>query len=251
MGIGYAFHRCQTYPDAETLGENASQQAMMQYGKDVAVQCRRLGINMLLGPVVDVVPDSIADSSYIGKRSFGADAKKVADLTSAYCRGVENERVMTVVKHFPGHGGLVADSHKKLPVLYKSLHQLHEEDLLPFRRYISEIGTAIMVGHIYVPAIEPTMKSAVVSSSVIVELLRGDMKFKGLVLTDAMNMRGAAGARPSEAIAAGADIVLAPERVDEAINDIVAAVKSGDLKDDELKDRVRRIYYYMLRFQLI
>lgn len=246
-GLGMRLTDATSYPDNRTIGLNSTPEAVRKYGREVGRQCRRLGINMLLGPVADIVPDSLRDSSYIGRRSFGSDPARVAELVCAYSRGAAEADVLTVVKHFPGHGGVAADSHKTLPSLRKPLRQLTAEDLRPFRRYIDLGGRAVMIGHISVPAVDPQLRSAASSPAVIGDLLRDDMHFSGLILTDALNMGGAADIDPAEAIAAGADMILAPADTPAAIRRITDAVLSGELPEERLNESVTRIFLQLLR----
>ena len=246
-GLGMRLADAATYPVNSELGLTATGASMREYGREVGRQARRLGIDMVLGPVVDVVPDSI--SSFLKRRSLGGDAGRVGELACSYAEGVESEGVISVAKHFPGHGGIVSDSHRTLPVLYKSLHELEGSDLLPFRMYVARGLSAIMIGHVAVPPNDTEQRSAALSESVMTDLLRDDMKFKGLILTDAMNMAGAGGASASEAIAAGADLVLAPVSTAAALADLEQALAAGRLTQQDIDSRVRRILYYSLRKQ--
>lgn len=247
-GLAMRLSDAREYPAADSLGATATPAEMHAYGSDIARQCRRLGINMVLGPVVDVLPQE--GNRFIGRRAFGSDAKRVAELGCSYSEGLESGGVLSVAKHFPGHGSAQEDSHKDLPVLYRSLHEMEAADLVPFREYIGRGLSCIMVGHIAVAAIDAELQTAAVSRGVIGDLLRRDLGFRGLVITDALNMGGADGADAWEAIAAGADIVLAPPSTAKAIDGIVEAVASGRLAESELNDRCRRVYYYMWKFGL-
>ncbi|MDE5713677.1 MAG: beta-N-acetylglucosaminidase, partial [Muribaculaceae bacterium] len=211
------------------------------YGVEVARECRRVGINMVLGPVVDVTENP---GGVIGNRSFGGDPRRVADLGVAYARGLESGRVVSVAKHFPGHGSPQGDSHRSLPVIKRSLHQLDSIDLYPFRSYIDAGLSGVMVGHLAVPAIDPLCLPAAVSSVVIGDLLRTELGFKGLVLTDALNMGGVEGHGASAALAAGADIVVAPSNTADEIRRVLESVEFGDMDIKILQDRCRRILFY-------
>lgn len=245
-GLGMRLKDAPTYPPNDELGATASPASMQQYGEDIAAQARRLGISMVLGPVADIVPEG--SHSFLSRRSFGNDPDRVATLSIAYSRGLEEGGVMSVAKHFPGHGGVTADSHRSLGVVYKSLNEMQHTDLIPFQRYIDAGLSGIMIGHVAFPAIDTLQRSAAVSESVMTDLLRNDMKFKGLILTDALNMAGAGGASAATAIKAGADMVLSPVSTHQALADLRRAVADGSLDRPTVRDRVRRIIYYRLKF---
>lgn len=238
-GLGMRLRDAPRHPLNAELGAGATEESIFETGRQVGAQCRALGITMVLGPVVDVA----SPGSYIGRRSYGEDPRKVSDLAIAYARGLESEGVVSVAKHFPGHGAAVGDSHRGKPVIYRSLHDLDSIDLYPFRRYIEEGLSAVMVGHLAVPAIDPALRPAAVSQAVVTDLLRDDLHFDGLVLTDAMGMEGSEKKGAVEALKAGADIVLSPVDAQREKAGIVAAVHDGDLDERILDSHVRRILY--------
>ena len=224
------------FPPNARISKEADEEVMFDYGREMARECRRLGINMVLGPVLDVT----AEGSFIGRRSFGNDPERVSDLAIAYARGLESGNVMSVAKHFPGHGAAQGDSHRRKPVIEKSLHSV---DLRPFRRYISQRLSGIMVGHMAFPAIDPEMLPAAVSHTVITDLLRDDLGFTGLILTDALNMLGAEGYGASKAVSAGADMILAPADTRAGIAEVLAAIEKGEINEADLDSHLRRILF--------
>lgn len=237
------------FPKNGRISQDAEETLLFDYGCEVARECRSVGINMVLGPVLDVVADNsevtaTTLSSGIGNRSFGSDPERVARLGVAYARGLESGGVMSVAKHFPGHGAADADSHHALPLVSKSLEKMRSSDLIPFSRYISGGLGGIMVGHLRIPALEDRDIPVSVSPAVLQSLLRDDMGFRGLVLTDAMNMAGAGGYSGADAIMAGADLVIAPGATQGEISAIVDAVREGSFPLPELRDRVRRVLFY-------
>ncbi|MDE6770589.1 MAG: hypothetical protein K2J78_12775, partial [Muribaculaceae bacterium] len=240
-GLGMRLIDAPNFPRNGQLAPTADEQILFDYGREVARECRRVGINMVLGPVVDVVA---TPRGVIGSRSFGSDPKRVADLGVAYARGVESGDVLSVAKHFPGHGSPTGDSHKTLPMIGRSLHQLDSIDLYPFRSYINAGLSGIMVGHLAVPAIDPDALPAAVSPVVIQDLLREELGFRGLVLTDALNMGGAEGHGAKSAFLAGADIVVGPSDTEYEIAAVVEAVKSGEIDEGVIADHCRRILFY-------
>lgn len=241
-GLGMRLEDAPVFPVNGRLGSMSDDRPLYDYGVEVARQCRELGIDMVLGPVLDVRPKEHA--GFIGYRSFGPDSERVADLGTAYARGLEDGGVISVAKHFPGHGSPTGDSHRSMPVINKSLHALDTLDLRPFRDYIAMGLSGIMVGHLAVPAIDPELRPAAFSPVVIQDLLRDELGFRGLILTDAINMRGAGRRTAADAILAGADIVLAPTDTE---SDLAAL---SALPDSVLTDRVRRILLFKRLFSL-
>lgn len=239
-GLGMRFSDEPRYPSSREVGKDADEESMYLYGAKLAAECRRIGINMLLGPVLDIADEH----SWMGSRSYGDDPRRVADLTVAYARGIESEGVLSVAKHFPGHGSVSVDSHKQKPVIDRSLHSMDSTDLYPYKKYIEQRLSCVMVGHLAVPSIDSKMLPAAISPTVISDLLRDDLGFKGLVLTDALNMKGAEGGGAADALRAGADIILAPVNTDAAIKEILDNVQSGALSEAELNAHVRRILFY-------
>lgn len=232
------------FPKNGRISPAVQDSILYEYGREVARECRGLGINMVLGPVLDVLPGGDGKNSFIGHRSFGNDPARVARFGVAYARGLEDGGVLSVAKHFPGHGSADTDSHKALPLVAKDVPELWKQDLLPFEKYISAGLSAVMVGHLYVPALDKEEIPVSVSEKILKTILRDEMNFKGLVITDAMNMAGADGKTGVDAIMAGADIVLAPSDTRREILLLMEAVKNGRFPLSELRGRVRRVLAY-------
>ncbi len=231
------------FPHNGRISEAADETLLFDYGFEVARECREIGINMVLGPVLDVLPEGKRKSG-IGSRSFGRDVHRASDMGVAYAKGIESGGVLSVAKHFPGHGSADADSHKRLPSVVKSRKELDAKDLLPFKEYVENGLSAIMMGHLYVPALDSVEVPVTVSERVLKEFVRKDMDFHGLIVTDAMNMAGAGGNSAADAIIAGADIVLAPANTEEEVMILTDAVRRGRLSTDQLRDRVGRVLFY-------
>lgn len=240
-GLNMRLKDAPAYPVNGMIGEEADEMLMFDYGREVARECRRVGITMLLGPVVDVVSGK---GGAIGRRSFGSDPTRVADLAVAYACGVESGDVISVAKHFPGHGSPGGDSHRTLPVISGSRARLDSVDLYPFRRYIEAGLSAVMVGHLAVSAVDSLRRPAVMSPAVIGGLLRNEMAFRGLVLTDALNMAGASGYEVWNPIEAGADMVVAPADTKAAVEATLAAVRTGRLAVADIDRACRKILFY-------
>ncbi len=242
-GLAMRLEGTPEFPRNGKIAENADESLLFDYGYEVARECREVGINMVLGPVLDVLPEGRRRSG-IGSRSFGRDAQRAANLGVAYAKGVESGGVMTVAKHFPGHGSADADSHKRLPDVIKTMEELEATDLLPFREYMGNGLSAIMMGHLHVPALDEEQVPVTVSRKILKELVRKEMGFQGLIVTDAMNMAGAGGNSAADAIIAGADIVLAPANTEEEVMILADEVRNGRFSTSQLRDRVRRVLFY-------
>lgn len=239
-GLGMRLADAPKFPENSQIAEDASDQTMYDYGREVARECRLLHINMVLGPVVDIA----SPNSYMRKRSLGAEPHRVTDLSLAYARGLEDGNVISVAKHFPGHGAISSDSHKSTGVLNRDIPQLDSIDLIPFKAWSAQHLSGIMVGHIMVPSIDSNLLPATVSKKIITDLLRNEIGYGGLVLTDAMNMGGAGGYSAADAIAAGADIVVAPLNTFSQIQEVVKSVKQGRISMSDIDAHVKRILFY-------
>lgn len=239
-GLNMRFKEAPAFPWNGALSRSVDEGEMYDYGRELARECRMVGINMVLGPVVDVVPQGHT-YALMHKRSIGSDASRVARLGAAYARGLEDGGVISVAKHFPGHGSADADSHVSQAVISKDGNNLSLTDLFPFRVYIESGLSGVMVGHIYSPALDSIPRPAAFSPMVIQNLLRTEMGFDGLVLTDALSMGGAKGYNAADALAAGADIILAPLDTRREIENIKKALREGLLSEGVIRDRCRRI----------
>lgn len=241
-GLAMRLEDTPRFPLNGRIPEEVDEETLFDYGQEIARECRLLGINMILGPVLDVAsPDT-----YIGRRSYGTDKERAAQLGVAYARGLESGNVISVAKHFPGHGAVSGDTHRKKEMIERSLQSLDSIDLYPFRQYISQDLSAIMVGHIAFPAIDPDQRPAAVSKAVITDLLRNDLGFRGLIITDAMNMLGAEGMTAADAIEAGADMVLAPASTLTELNNIQSRFFPKDTTNwdsSEIDSHLRRILF--------
>lgn len=238
-GLAMRLKDAPEFPVNSRISEDADEETLYEYGREMARECRRIGINMVLGPVLDIT----TEGTYIGRRSFGPDPDRVSVLSISYARGLESGNVMSVAKHFPGHGAASVDTHRMKANIDRSLQSLDSVDLQPFRRYIEQQLSGIMIGHLAFPAIDPQMLPAAVSRPVITDLLRTDLGFDGLVLTDAMNMLGAEGYGADKAVEAGADIILAPKDTRREIKNIIAAMERGDITEPDIDMHLRRILF--------
>lgn len=226
------------------ISSSADAETLFDYGRELARECRLAGVNMVLGPVLDVVDSTASARSLNRRRSFGQDPERVAELGVAYARGLEAGGVISVAKHFPGHGAAKGDSHRRLVEVDKSAEAMRAEDLLPFRKYADAGFSGIMVGHIFVPSLDSIRRPASSSPVLLKGILREELGFEGLILTDAFNMVGAEDYTALDAVKAGADIVLAPTRTERAIAEVRDAVEAGEVPESEINEHCRRILYY-------
>jgi beta-N-acetylhexosaminidase len=235
---------------AAALGAVDDVELTQATARAIGAELTAAGITLVLGPVADV--NSNADNPVIGVRSFGADADLVARHVSAAVAGFREAGVDACAKHFPGHGDTSQDSHLELPRLEQSLDQLRARELLPFAAAVEAGVSAVMTSHLLVDAVDPAVPATL--SAPVLSLLRGELGFDGVVVSDALDMAGVAAARgiPAAAVAAlqaGCDLLclgadLDPQVVHDVRFAVVDAVRSGELDEARLVDastRVRRL----------
>jgi beta-N-acetylhexosaminidase len=236
-----------TLPGNMNIGATRSSELSFLAGKLTAVDLEMLGINVNFAPVIDV--NTSKDNEVIGVRSFGSDPDMVAKLGSSYIRGIQSRRVSATAKHFPGHGDTSGDSHFEMPSLNKSYDQILATDLKPFRSAIRSGVDSIMTAHISVPSLDPSGKPATLSKKIINGLLREQMKYQGLVVTDDMEMQaitkdGGISKAAINAVLAGCDIITVvwtDRAKDEAYTSLLKAVKTGLISEERIDQSVKRI----------
>jgi beta-N-acetylhexosaminidase len=239
------------FPDAMAFGATGNPGYAERFGAITAEEARALGIHWNFSPVADV--NSNPNNPIINTRSFGEDPDWVGEEVAAFIRGAKAHGMLTTAKHFPGHGDTDSDSHLGVARVGGNLARLREVELNPFARAISAGVDSIMVAHLAVPALESDPdKVATVSSSVVNGVLRGQLGFKNVVVTDALEMRGLTSLYPPEkgsptaraavdAVKAGNDILLWPTDLDAAFRGIVSAVREGEITEARIEESVRRI----------
>lgn len=235
------------FPKNMMLGAIENNNLIVEYGKEVARQCHEMGIHINFAPDMDV--NSNADNPVIGIRSFGENPHAVAEKGLAYAHGLEGAGILSVSKHFPGHGDTAEDSHYTLPAVHHDQARLDSVELYPFRRYIESGYAGVMTGHLFVPAIDDTRnKPASLSRKVVTDLLQKKLGFQGLSFTDALAMKGASTRKSDNpsvmALQAGNDVLLAPAT---PINDFTAvkeALDEGILDLEEIEAKVLKILQY-------
>ncbi len=234
-----------SFPPTMAFGAIGEDRFASEYGRITAVEARAVGVHLNFAPVLDVNSNPL--NPIINTRSFGEDPDSVADLGAAYLAGAREGGVLTTAKHFPGHGDTKTDSHVELPIVDADRGRLEALELIPFRRAVDEGVDAVMTAHVAVPAIlGPDGPPATLSPFFLTELLRQDMRFDGLLLTDAIRMRAISdgygvGESAVLAVEAGADIILAPADIWVTIDALEEAILSGRISRDRLDASVRRI----------
>ncbi|PID91945.1 MAG: glycosyl hydrolase, partial [Bacteroidetes bacterium] len=244
-GLGMRLDSCVTYPPQMILGALGGDAAIYRMGRDMARQMKRLGVHMNLAPVADVNNNPL--NPVIHTRSFGSDPSGVSKKVVALVRGMQDQHILVAAKHFPGHGDTETDSHHALPRIDHAPVHLDSVELRPFREAIKAGITGIMSGHLEVPAMEADPgRASSMSASIIRGVLRDKLEFRGLVVTDALNMRSlsalpADGSRALEAVKAGNDILLMPSNVPAAVTAIKRALKRGEIREATINASCRRI----------
>lgn len=233
------------YPRQMMLGAIQDDNLIYEMGAEFSRQFKRMGIHVNFAPVIDV--NNNPSNPVINSRSFGEDPKNVAHKGWMYAKGMQDNKVLATGKHFPGHGDTDTDSHKDLPVIYHSYERLDSVEFYPFKYLFKKGLGAVMVAHLYVPALDTTSNLATtLSPKVVTELLKGKMDFKGLVFTDALNMQGVAKFFPEaeidvKALLAGNDVLLFSGDVPSAVKKIKEAIAEGRITQEEIDERVKKI----------
>ncbi|MDO5637702.1 MAG: glycoside hydrolase family 3 N-terminal domain-containing protein, partial [Myroides sp.] len=253
-GLGMRLDSTYVYPWNMTLGAVSNNESIEQMGQQMGEQAQRLGIHFMFAPVVDVNTNPL--NPIIGNRSFGESKQNVAEKATAIMKGMQKNKVFATAKHFPGHGDTSADSHYTLPLISFDRKRLDQIELYPYKKLIKEGLTSVMVAHLSVPALESDKKVPTsLSYSTVTELLKDDLNFKGLIFTDALNMKGVANYKsPGEvdlaAFLAGNDVLLFPENVPLAIQQFNTAFENGVITEERLAHSVKKILLYKYKAAL-
>jgi len=243
-----------SFPTQMAIAAGGDPRDAYTMGKITAIEARQAGVYWIYAPVADV--NNNPGNPIINTRSFGEDPARVSEFVSAFVRGVEENGGLATAKHFPGHGDTAADSHIDLPVIRADRARLESLELVPFRAAIAAGVGSVMTGHLNVPALEPDPNTpATLSENILTGVLRKDLGFEGLVVTDAMDMGGitarfAPGEAAVRAVLAGADCLLMPPLPDAAFAALRHAVKSGRISRERLDASVLRILEAKARLEL-
>ena len=242
-GIAMRLDSVQAFPWNMTLGAIQDDKLVQAVGYRIGEQAKRLGIHINFAPSVDI--NTNPKNPIIGNRSFGEDKENVARKGIAFMNGMHEAGVLSSAKHFPGHGDTATDSHLGLPSINFSSERIDEVELYPFKKIINAGVSSVMVAHLDIPALDAGIPSSLSQKTVQV-LLQDSLKFKGLVITDALNMKGASGISPKygidvAAFLAGNDILLIPNNVSTAIKKMKRAFKAKKFTEERLALSVKKI----------
>lgn len=240
------------FPWAMTLGAIQDKKLITEMAAQIASDAKRMGVNWDFAPVVDV--NTNPNNPIIGNRSFGSEVQNVVLSAEAYAKGLQDNNVLAAIKHFPGHGDTNTDSHLDLPVVSHNLQRLNDVELAPFKALMDRGIGGVMVAHLFVPALEKEKGvPASVSHSIITGILKEKYGYKGLIITDALNMGAVAKKyKPGEldalAFKAGNDIMLFSEGVKEGKRLIQAAIDKNEIAQNRVEESVKKILltkYYL------
>jgi len=244
-GVYQRIAKAHKFPWAITLGAIQDKNLIHEMSAKIAEDCHRMGINWDFAPVVDV--NTNPDNPIIGNRSFGSEVNNVIGSALAYANGLQDNTILAAIKHFPGHGDTSTDSHLDLPVVSHNLERLNSIELAPFKALMNKGIGGVMVAHLYVPSLEPGKGiPASVSKNIITGLLKDQLGYKGLIITDALNMGAVANKyKPGEldalAFKAGNDIMLFSQGVADGKKLIQKAIDNGEIPQSRVEESVKKI----------
>lgn len=243
-GVSMRLSDADRYPYAYTLGAAGDPSLTKKTGELIAQECRELGIHMNFAPLADV--NSNPDNPVIGFRSFGEFPREVGIHVAAMVEGMESQGVLSCLKHFPGHGDTDVDSHLDLPVVNNTREHIEAIDFSPFRTGIRSGASSVMMGHLNVPALDPSGTPSSLSPVIIQKYLRTELGFSGLIISDALGMKAVSDRYGKvdvavKAFLAGCDLLLMPEDVKGTIEGIRSLVNRGDVSEEDINKRCRRV----------
>ena len=244
-GLGMRLKGTISYPRQLPMGAIQDNWLIYEFGKEVARQCRRIGIHVNFAPVADV--NNNAANPVINTRSFGEDRQNVALKSHMYAKGMQDNGVMACAKHFPGHGDTDVDSHYDLPVIRHDRSRLDSIELFPFRALAHQGVGSMMIAHLNVPALDTSLnRPTTLSKYTVTTLLREELGFEGLAFTDALEMKGVTkhfkpGEVEAEALLAGNDMLVLPGNMETAFREIKRYIADGRIAQEDVNKRVKRI----------
>jgi beta-N-acetylhexosaminidase len=244
-GLGMRLDSTMSFPRQMTLGAIQDDEMIYQMGYHIGYHLKRMGIHVNFAPVADV--NNNPENPVINFRSFGENRMNVARKSLSYAQGLEDAGIIATLKHFPGHGDTNTDSHHTLPVIYHNRERLDSIEMFPFNYCISNGVPAVMTAHLNIPALDSTVNLASsLSYPIVNDILKDSLGFKGLIFTDALNMKGASdyfkpGELEARAFIAGNDILLMPSDVEKSIQAIKREIKRGNITEEEIDRRCRKV----------
>lgn len=247
-GLAMRLDSTVAFPRNITLGAIANERLIYELGLEMGWQCKRMGVHMNFAPIVDV--NSNPANPVINSRSFGECRYNVTRKGMALMFGMQDAGIIATAKHFPGHGDTDTDSHYTLPVIQHPLQEIDSIHLFPFRNLVDQGLYAVMMAHLQIPALDSHQSlPSSLSENIVSGLLQKQMGFEGLIVTDALNMKGVSdtynsGELELRALQAGNDLLLMPENVPLAVETIKKAIESGEFSPDYLEHKVKKILYF-------
>ena len=243
-GLGMRLDNTISFPYQMALGAIQDDTLLYKMGEEVARQIKRTGLHMNFAPVVDV--NNNPNNPVINYRSFGEDKEKVAEKGIAYMKGMQDQKILTTAKHFPGHGDTDTDSHKALPQINHPFTRLDSLEMYPFKKLIDAGIGGVMVAHLNIPALDSSGVPSTLSKKIISGILKEKLGFKGLIVTDAMNMKGVTtgnepGVVDKKAIIAGNDLLEFTEDVPKAIAEVRKAINQGVISQAAIDEKCRKV----------
>ena len=243
-GLAMRLDSTPKFPWNMTLGAIQNDSIVYQIGKEIGKNCKNVGFSMNFSPVLDI--NTNPENPIIGNRSFGEDKENVAHKGLKMMQALQEYNILTTAKHFPGHGDTSQDSHKTLPSVKFSYERIWNTELYPYKKLIPQGLTGIMIAHLNVPSLDFIGLPTTLSKPVVTDLLQEKLGYQGLIITDAMNMKGVAnfvksGTADLQAFLAGNDILLGTVEIEKAIQDFKDAYKKGIIKDKRLEHSVKKI----------
>jgi beta-N-acetylhexosaminidase len=243
------------FPTNKEIGTINNSQFSYKIGTILGKELKGFGFNLDFAPVLDI--NSNPNNPIIGDRSFGNNPEIVSKLGIQTMKGIQSQKIIATVKHFPGHGDTSVDSHLELPIVRKSLPDLQKLELIPFERSIDSGADVVMVAHILLPKLDANFPASM-SKKIITDLLRNQLHFNGVVITDDMTMKAITdhydiGKAAVESVKAGSDIILVahdPNKIKTAINSLKTAVQKGEISEQRINDSVSRIIKIKRKYQL-
>ncbi|MDR2585891.1 MAG: glycoside hydrolase family 3 protein [Prevotellaceae bacterium] len=241
-GVSMRIDSVVRFPQQLTLGAIQDNSLIYEFGVEVARQCKEVGVHVNFAPVVDV--NNNHRNPVIGMRSFGENKYKVTEKAYAYMKGMQDMGIVTTLKHFPGHGDTDRDSHQELPVILHDKEHLNELELYPFRELIKRGAKGVMTAHLLIPALSTELASQ--SKEITTNLLQKKLRFKGVVVTDALEMSGALHNRDTSKVAlysllAGNDLLEIPIDLKKSIDEIEKAIKNGIVSKRTIHKKCKKV----------
>jgi beta-N-acetylhexosaminidase len=240
-------------PNSKVIGETNNPKNAYNVGKILGKEISSLGFNMDFAPVADV--NTNKDNEVIGVRAYGSDKDLVGEMVYNAVQGIQSENVSAVIKHFPGHGDTTNDTHTGSVVVNHNIDRLREVEFIPFIRGIEASVDGVMIAHIKVPNVTQENIEASLSKEIVTDLLRKELGYNGLVITDALNMGAIANEYSAQeacvkAILAGVDILLMPIPFEESYNNVLKAVQEGVITENRINESVKRIMAVKIKRKL-